>query len=160
MQKIVLTEQVLSDNVKGLQFHPNKRSGLCVLKGCNQVSVQVRESKYHHTHESKGKLGHSWHDIKEFDFLMDKGKVDFYIFLTYLTSENKFVIVPAKDLEKLIKNKPSGQNEIYRFYFHFERKEVFEIRDEIIDYSKYLNRWDLIKNILEQQGTKKLKADT
>lgn len=77
--------------------------------------------------------------------------MDFYVFLTYLPSENKFVIIPTKNLEKLIKNKPSGQNEIYRFYFHFEGKEVTEIRDGITDYSEYLNRWDLIKNALEKE---------
>lgn len=76
--------------------------------------------------------------------------MDFYVFLTQLP-ENKFVIVPTKDLEKLIKNKPSGQNGVYRFYFNFEGKEVSEIRDEKTDYSKYLNNWDLIVNALKTQ---------
>jgi hypothetical protein len=64
--------------------------------------------------------------------------------------QNKFVVVPTKDLEKLIKNKPTGQNGVYRFYFYFEGQKAIEIRDQITDYSDYFNRWDLIKNALER----------
>jgi hypothetical protein len=155
MEGKILTREAILENIKGVQFHSYKRTGMTVLKGNNQVSLQVRESRYYPDHESKGKIGHGWHDISESHFLRDKRLVDFYVFLTYLPTrngiENQFVVVPSKDLEQLIKTKDTGQNDIYRFYFHFEGEKVFEIRHGVIDYSQYLNSWDLISEALNKK---------
>ncbi len=150
MEGIELTKEALSKKVPAVRFHKYKRIGLNVIKGRKEVSLQVRESRYHEYHESKGKLGHSWHEIKERDFLRDKHLVNFYVFLTHLTDEETpFLIMPSKDLERLIQHKPIGQKGIYRFYFHINGKEVTECRNELTDYSQYLNRWDLIKSALD-----------
>ena len=103
----------------------------------------------------KGTLGHSWHVIFGKKFVRDKERVDFYVFLTYLPKyaehkmskfENKFIIVPTIELEKLIKNKKVDKRGRYSFCFNFEGNKVTEKRDEPTDYSEYLNRWDLIKH--------------
>jgi hypothetical protein len=157
MEGKALTKQAILDNIRGVQFHSYKRLGLNVLKGNNEVSLQVRESRYYPDRVSKDKVGHGWNDISESDFLRDKDVVDFYVFLTHVPSrnceENQFVVVPSGDLEQLIKCKDTGQNSIYRFYFHFEGDKVFEIRDAVIDYSKYLNNWSLIVHALSDKTT-------
>jgi hypothetical protein len=157
----VLTAETILENVKGAEvYFPLHDIGtdLLVMIGCNHVSIQIKESRYFAEKERKGIRGHSWHQVHKRKFLRDKDKVDFYVFLTYLprfgehklaSFENKFVIVPTKDLEKLIMNKPSGKKEIYSFYFNFEGKKVTENRNEITDYSQYLTRWDLIRDALE-----------
>ena len=155
MEGKTLTKQAILENIKGVQFHAYKRLGLNVIKGNSEVSLQIRESRYYPDHESKGKIGHGWHDISESDFLRDKRLVNFYVFLTHVPTRNgdedQFVVVPSKDLELLTKTKDIGQNSIYRFYFHFEKDKVFEIRDAVIDYSKYLNNWSLIAQALSDK---------
>jgi len=157
----VVTAEAILENVKSAEvYFPLHDIGvdLLVVKGKKHGSIQVKESRYFTERERKGTIGHSWHQLHRKKFLRDKDKVDFYVFLTYmpkfgehkLTSfENRFIIVPTKELEKLIKDKPSGKKEVYSFYFNFEGKKVVEKRDEITDYSEYLNRWNLIKDALE-----------
>jgi hypothetical protein len=148
MEGIALTKEALSSLMKGIQFFKYKKIGLNVIKGNSQVFLQVRESRYHEYHESKGKLGHSWHDIREEDFLHNKA--NFYVFVTHLTDfETTALVVPRKDLERLLEHKQKGQNGVYRFYFHFNGKDVTECRDQLTDYSEYFNRWNLIKLALE-----------
>ena len=82
---------------------------------------------------------------------------DFYVFLTYVprfgersvrTFENRFVIVPVADLEKLVAGKSSGKKGVYSFYLSFDGERVTETRDGKADYSEYLDRWGLIKKAL------------
>src|SRR4030067_5854 len=96
-----LTTEALLDNLQGVDVQFDKGSNLRAMKGGNCVSIQSRESKYHDV-ELRGKKGCSWHEIKEGDFLKDKRKVNFYVFLTYLPKfgehklasfENLFVII-------------------------------------------------------------------
>lgn len=65
-----------------------------------------------------------------------------------LKFENKFIIVSTSELSKRIKEKNAGKREIYFFCFNFEGKKVVEKRDKLMDYSEYLNRWDLVKHVL------------
>ena len=83
--------------------------------------------------------------------------MDFYVFLSYLPKfgehkissfENMFLIVPTTDLKKLVKKK-SGKNGSYSFYFNFEGKNVVEKRDNLTDYSQYLDGWKLIQEALD-----------
>ena len=67
------------------------------------------------------------------------------------TFENQFVIVPAKELERMVKTKSAGKKGIYSFYISFDGKRVVEERDEIVDYSGYLDRWDLISQALIEE---------
>jgi hypothetical protein len=162
----VLTAEAIIENVKGSEvYFPLHDIGtdLLVVKGKNHVSIQVKESRYFTKRVLKGTLGHSWHQLSKKKFLRDKGKVDFYIFLTYLLKvgehrfnafENKFIIIPTSELDKRIKTKNCGKKEIYSFYFNFEGKKVVEKRDVVTDYSEYLNRWNLIKEALEWQECK------
>ena len=66
------------------------------------------------------------------------------------TFENRFVIVPARELEGLVGGKSAGKKGVYSFYFSFEGERVADVRDEITDYSECLNRWNLIRKALEE----------
>jgi hypothetical protein len=159
----VLTAEAILEHVKGAEIYfPLHDIGtdLLVMKESSHISIQVKESRYFTEKGRKGVKGSSWHQIHKRKFQRDRNKVNFYVFLTYLprfgehklvSFENKFVVVPTKDLEKLIENKPSGEKEIYSFYFNFDGKKVVENRNEVTDYSEYLDRWDLINNALERQ---------
>jgi len=156
----VITAETLLKNIKDCEvYFPLHDVGidLLVVKGKKHVSIQVKESRYYTRRVWKGTLGHSWHSLHKKKFLRDKKKVDFYVFLTYLPKfgehrmrkfENKFIIIPTSELSKRIKNKKAGTRDIYFFFFNFEGKKVVEKRDTLIDYSEYLNRWDLVKHAL------------
>jgi len=155
----VVTAENMLENIEDAEvYFPLHDIGidLLVVKGKKHVSVQVKESRYYTARELKGTRGHSWHNLDKRKFLRDKERVDFYVFLTYLpngehrfsTFENKFLIVPASELEKRLESKETGKKGIYYFYFNFDGKKAIEKRDAIIDYSEYLNRWDLIKKAL------------
>lgn len=152
------------EHVKGAEvYFPLHDIGtdLLVMMGCNHVSIQVKESRYFTQRVLKGTKGHSWHQIHKNK--LDKERVDFYVFLTYLprfgehkmsSFENKFLIVPTIELKKFVKSKNAGKTGIYSFYFNFEGKKVVDKRDGIADYSHYLDGWNLIKEALEWQECK------
>jgi len=117
----------------------------------------VKESRYYTSKRRPG--GHSWHQLSAKSLQRSSGKVDFYVFLTYLprfgerrlrTFENRFVIVSARELEGLVGGKSAGRKGVYSFYFSFEGERVADVRDEMTDYSMYLDRWGLIRKALEE----------
>lgn len=138
---------------------------LLVVKGAKHIGIQVKESRYYISRKWKsGHIGHSWHQIKKKKFIRDKGKVDFYIFLTYYPVigkyrishfENKFLIVPYSELEKRVTIKDPGRRQIYSFCFHFEDTNVWDERvtvalnNRLTNYSEFLNAWHLIQQRLE-----------
>ena len=61
------------------------------------------------------------------------------------------MIVPTDELEKRVERKPAGKRGVYTFCFNFEGAKVTEKRDEITDYSEYLDRWDLISKTLMRE---------
>jgi hypothetical protein len=142
---------------------------LLLVKGDKHVGIQVKESRYYHsrTWKKSGHLGHSWHRIEMEKFQRGKGKVQFYIFLTYVPLggehkevshfENKFLIVPSAELEKRMAIKSPGKNKpIYQFCFHFEDKNVWDERitvpigNPLANYSIFLNAWNLIRELLDK----------
>lgn len=149
------TLEHLKDAVKDVEIYfPLHDIGtdLLVVNGCNHVSIQVKESRYFTHRMLRGSIGHSWHQIHKKK--LEKEKVDFYIFLTYLPKngehkiasfENKFIIVPTADLKKLTNDKNAVEKGIYSLYFHFDGNSVFDKRDGCTDYSKYLENWGLIQ---------------
>lgn len=161
----VLTAQAIQKQLKDVGvdvYFPLRDTGidLLVTKGKKIVTIQVKESRYFQKRFFKGSLGHSWHQVHERKFLRDREKLDFYVFLTYLPKigehkvasfEEKYLIVPTLELEKLIQGKKTGTKKIYSFYFNFG-EEVIEKRDEVTNYSKYLNNWDLIEKALAEQS--------
>ena len=151
---------------------------MLVVKGEKHVGIQVKESRYYISRRWRsGHVGHSWHQIKKAKFL--KRKADFYIFLTYLPVagehkisrfENKFLIVPSAELEKRMTVKDSGAREVYSFCFHFgfnnedgkvwdERVTVSSLNhNELTNYSKFLQAWELIREALESNTSKSARA--
>lgn len=149
----VITAEALLKNVKGCEvYFPLHDVGidLLVINGKKHVSVQVKESRYYPQQIS-------WHVIFRKKFVRDKERVDFYVFLIYLPKigehriskfENKFIIVPTSDLESLIKEKKVDKRGRYSYCFNFEGKKVVDKREDSVDYSEYLERWDLIDSAL------------
>ncbi|MDH5482745.1 MAG: hypothetical protein OEY22_07700 [Candidatus Bathyarchaeota archaeon] len=83
----IVAEEIF-DKLKDLEvFFPVHDVGvdLLVVKGKKHVGIQVKESRYYIGRTWKsGHVGHSWQQIKKVKFDGNKGKVDFYVFLTYL----------------------------------------------------------------------------
>jgi len=133
---------------------------LLVVKGNRHIGIQVKESRYYISRTWKsGHRGHSWHQIKKARFQMNKGKVDFYIFLTYLPVvgehkisrfDNKFLIVPSSALEKRMTIKDGGKKGIYSFCFHFESGKAWDERvtvsleNPLMNYTEFLDAWNLL----------------
>ena len=153
-----VTAEALLKNVEGCEvYFPVRDVGvdLLVVRGSRHVGIQVKESRYYAGR--KGTAGHSWHQLSAKS--LRRARADFYVFLTYLprfgerrlrTFENRFVIVPARELEGLVGGKSAGRKGVYSFYFSFEGEGVADVRDEIADYSEHLDRWDLIHKALEE----------
>ena len=163
----IVAEEIL-DELKDVEvFFPVHDVGidLLVVKGRKHVGVQVKESRYYigRTWRS-GHVGHSWQQLKRMKFERGKGRVDFYVFLTYLPIQAehkissfgyKFLIVPSSELEKRMAVKDAGKSSIYSFCFHFQDKNVWDERvtttldNPLTDYTQFLNAWDLIGKALE-----------
>jgi len=147
-----VTAEALLKNVEGCEvYFPVRDVGvdLLAVRGSRHVGIQVKESRYYTS--KRRPRGHSWHQLSAKS--LRRARADFYVFLTYLPRfgehrmhafENKFVIVPARELKGLVEGKSAGRKGVYSFYFTFDEKEVVEERDEMTDYSGYLDRWDLI----------------
>lgn len=157
----VVTVEALLKNVEGCEvYFPVRDVGvdLLAVRGSKHAGIQVKESRYYA--RKSGAKGHSWHQLSSKSLRRAKEGADFYIFLTYLPSyaggrmrafENRFVIVPANELEGMVESKSAGKKGVYSFYFSFDGKRVVEERDEMVDYSGYLDRWDLISQALIEE---------
>ena len=145
----------------------DKGIDLLLTKGKKHVGIQVKESRYYtwaNKDASDPINGSSWHQIHQRKLQRDLESVDFYVFVTYVPKygkhkfgsfENKFLIVPTKELEKKVAVKNPGKSGIYHFYFHFAENRVVEIRGKIAekelvkfrtsrDYSEFSDAWHLI----------------
>jgi len=142
---------------------------LLIVRENRHVGVQVKESRYYISRVwPSGHRGHSWHQVRKEKFQRNRGKVGFYIFLTYLPVhgeykevshfENKFLIVPSEELEKRMMIKDAGKRKVYSFCFHFEDSNVWDERvmvrldNELANYTRFLNAWRLIEHSSLTQG--------
>ena len=159
-----IVAEVLLERLRCEVFFPVHDVGvdLLAVKGAKHVGIQVKESRYFFRKRRSGHvLGHSWHQVKRAKFL--KGKVDFYVFLTYVPVvgehkishfDNKFLIVPSSELEKRMAVKDAGKRQIYGFYFRFEGEKVWDervavtLQNPLTDYSEFLDAWELIGKAL------------
>jgi len=136
----IVAEEML-DKLKGVEvFFPVHDVGvdLLVVKGPKHVGIQVKESRYYKSRTWKsGHVGHSWYQLKQLKFERDRGKIDFYVFLTYLPIQGehrvssfgyKFLIVPSYELEKRMTVKDPEKKSTYSFCFHFQDKNVWDER--------------------------------
>jgi len=156
----IVAEEIM-ERLQSEIFFPVRDIGidLLVVKGGKHAGIQVKESRYYE-HESV-----SWHQIKREKFVRDKGKVDFYVFLTYLPVygeykvsrfEKKFLVVPYSELERRMAVKDAGKKQIYSFYFHFEGAKAWDERvtvsldNELTDYSEFIDAWHLIEQALQK----------
>lgn len=162
----IVAEEIM-DKLKCEVYFPVRDVGLdlLVVKGDKHAGIQVKESRYYMSRRWRsGHVGHSWHQIKRAKFLKNRGKVDFYVFLTYLPLvekhkisrfENKFLIVPTAELEKRMTVKDPGKKGVYSFCFHFEGSNVWDERvtvgidNELTNYTKFLDAWHLIEQALK-----------
>jgi hypothetical protein len=162
----IVAEELLSKLRDVEVFFPVHDVGvdLLVVRGGKHVGIQVKESRYYFSRTWKsGHVGHSWQQLKRIKFDRSKGKVGFYIFLTYLPIQGehkvssfgyRFLLVSSSELEKRMAVKDAGKKSIYSFCFHFQDKNVWDERvtttldNPLTDYSQFLNAWDLIDKIL------------
>jgi hypothetical protein len=137
---------------------------LLVVRGKKHVGIQVKESRYYISRRWKsGHVGHSWQQLKKIKFEKGKGKIDFYVFLTYLPIEGehklstfgyKFLVVPSNEVEKRLEIKDPGKSHIFSFCFHFQDRNVWDenvmarLDDQRTDYSKFLNAWEQVDKVL------------
>lgn len=163
----IVAEEILN-KIKDVEvFFPLRDVGvdLLVVKGKKHIGIQVEESRYYSSITWKsGHVGHSLQQLKKVKFDRSKGKVDFYVFLTYLPIQGehkvssfgyKFLIVPSSEVEKRMTVKDAGKRSIYSFCFHFQDKNVWDERvtvtldNPLTDYSQFLNAWDSVRKALE-----------
>lgn len=115
-------------------------------------TIQVKESREYELGKANG-----WFTVSEDKLKKSNGEVDFYIFLLYTAKPTKtkfenhteFIIVPSSVLIEKSKEKKAVKSRLH-FYFHIEGKTVVEVRESRknpIDYSKYLNNFEQLKQV-------------
>lgn len=150
-----VAEQLQERISGGAVYFPVRDIGidLLLVKGDHHISIQVKESRYY-----EGKDWHnSWHQVSESN--LNPGSTsrrvspDYYIFLTHvprvgITNQTSFaemyLVVPTADLRaKAFKKKASSGK--YSFQFSFEEGKVVDNREPLeVDYTKFLDKWDLL----------------
>ena len=127
-------------------------------------AVQVKGSRTWNVKGSRrkklgwGEINSSWFKIKKSSIFSTANKIDFFIFITHeveITTQNRtmkqnYLVIPLNDFRKITKNKkktPKSGN--YWYYFVVKDKKAVDTRDtksrDPIDFSKYLNNFDLLK---------------
>lgn len=100
----------------------------------------------------------TWSVLKTSSIFDTTNKVDFIIFVIYeenLLGKSRniiqnFLIIPMKDFQKITqKEKTERKTGYYHYSFVRIDNKVLEVNNtqgKTIDFSKYLNNWDLIKS--------------
>lgn len=157
-------EAVFAEELKGRYkdkidlYFPLKDTGIDLLTilsiegGSKLVSFQIKESGYYE------KQNEAWHEVSQKSLEKNKDRVDFYVFVIYLPKhltvlkntpwEIHFVICPTKILIERAEKKKLKDGD-YVFHFRFEGSSLKERRDESVDYTEYLNAWNLIDRVEE-----------
>ena len=131
------------------------------LKTGKSKSIQVKGSRTYEPSRSEAKnLGAvktSWHVIKEKSIFSPTNKIDFFIFVTHeeeLTTQKRrikqnYLIIPINDFRKITKKQKERRSAGYYHYsFIIKGKTATEFNNrqqKTIDFSKYLNNFDLLK---------------
>lgn len=111
------------------------------------AKIQVKESREYNLGMADG-----WIGIKK-DKVMSK-VTDFYIFLVYTAEENehkikmtyRMLIVPSQVLlDKSMHKKAGKRDGAFDYYFKIQKDKAWEDREGHIDYSEYINNFDLLK---------------
>ena len=127
-------------------------------------AIQVKGSRTWNVKGSRrkklgwGEINSSWFKIKKSSIFSTTNKIDFFIFVTHepeLSRQNRrikqnFLIIPLEDFRKITKSKKSPpKSGDYWYYFVVKDKKSVDTRDtksgKPIDFSKYLNNFDLLK---------------
>ena len=164
----IVAEEILNHIRNAEVYFPVHDVGvdLLIVRGKKHIGIQVKESRYYIKRRWKsGHVGHSWQQVKKVKFEKGKGKIDFYVFLTYLPIEGehkvstfgyKFLVVPSDEIEKRLVIKDPGKRNIFSFCFHFQGRNVWDERvratldDPRTDYSQFLNAWEQIDKVLNE----------
>ncbi|MFH1227001.1 MAG: hypothetical protein V1701_03735 [Planctomycetota bacterium] len=150
--------QELRKQEKDLQiFLPLKDIGTDLLaigpKTRHICRIQVKESRYYGTGE---RHAHSWHTVAKKKLKRDTA--DIFVFVTYVLIgkgkkkgfQQEYIVIPRKKLLNICRHKKLVKRKSYAFYFSFQDKKVLDIREDRnkgINFTKYHNKWDLIKQI-------------
>ena len=164
----IVAEQIL-DELGCEVYFPVRDIGtdLIVAIKNKHVRIQVKESRYYYTKKWRsGHVGHSWHQVQRPKLLSKKANAAFYVFVTYYydqkdykarSFQNRFLIIPTKELIRRARTKHAGSKEIYSYCFHFENAKVWDERvieganTSLTNYSKFLDAWPLIEQALEDR---------
>lgn len=164
----VYAAEELKNHIKDCEIYfPAHDYGIDFLavRGKKLAGIQVKGSSYY-SENTKGPIAkerwHTWHQIKA-KKLGREDEVDFYVFVTYIPKlgehkgdrfETKYLVVRAAEIERRIKEKKPGKNNIYSFYFRLDESNVREIREgrravgKNFDYSEFFDNWNQIERFL------------
>ncbi|HLD15033.1 MAG TPA: hypothetical protein VJB94_00435 [Candidatus Nanoarchaeia archaeon] len=109
------------------------------------VKIQVKESREYNLGQANG-----WFSVSK-DKVLNK-VADFYIFLIYTAEDKEYkkmmtprmLIIPSDILLDKSKNKKDRKNR-FDYYFKIQKNKAWEDRDVMVDYSEYINNFNLLK---------------
>ncbi len=133
------------------------------LQSGNTKAIQVKGSRSYEPRKSEvkryGDGRTTWNVISGESVFNPENQVDFFVFVLHvdeITTKKRqiiqqYLIIPIEDFRKLTKKKQVRSNGMYHYFFwiRHDGKEVLEINNKVnqdkMDYTKYLNNFDLLK---------------
>lgn len=107
---------------------------------------KIIKAKFYHSKSHSDDLPSGWHTVNEEELI--NSDTDSFIFNLEYQKEFYTFIFTTNELKDYVKDKDKDQNNNYYFYFNIEDKKAVEKRDGITDVSKYLDRWDIVSQIV------------
>lgn len=164
----VIFAEALKAQVDCEVYFPLRDLGIDLLavRGQHHAGIQVKGSRYYTAKNGitiPEERWHTWHQLYAKKLGKENG-VDFYAFVSYLPRlgehkvarfEQRFLVIPASEIEGRVKSKRAGKNQVYSFYFRFDGDRVSEIRESRkndireVDYTEFLDNWEQIGKVLE-----------
>lgn len=126
------------------------------LKNGKSKTVQVKGSRTYGNNDEQ----YAWITVKENSILKPTNKTDFFIFVWHVEKhisgerniEQAYIVIPLAELQKICKNKKTKRKNGYNFVFWTDlKKSAFDYpaekksKSKEIDFSKYLNNFNLLK---------------
>ncbi|HBJ1652451.1 hypothetical protein FDB55_16625 [Clostridium botulinum] len=136
----------LRENSTGIVIEKGNRSMGGGIVITNKNNKEVIKAKFYHSKSHNDEYPFGWHTVNEEEILNN----DFDMFIFNIEYKQVFYtfIFLTNELKEYIKNKEKDQNNNYYFYFNIKNGAAIDYRDGEQDVLRYLNRWNVINEII------------
>ena len=137
-------DKLRENNPNVLVDKANRAMGSGIVIKDKKVGKTLK-CKFYHSKSHNELCPSGWHTVNEDELNSD---IDIFIFNVEYQREFYTFMLTSSELKDFIREKEKDQNENYYFYFNIKDDKAFEYRDGEREVTQYLNRWNIISNII------------